>query len=232
MIKMIIKETDLKKLNDGLLNYFYFFQEPNLGDIKTNKKEINVSGRYKGDLVEKIKNLKPDEFIYIDQPILPIVKKNGQRVRITPDEFDKKYKELKIKIPRTKKEAIVNKSDPQRLILNQIKQKKEPEIYRGYGWRPESDNIFRLIPLSMIFKGIEALYFFSPDIYKKSENKNAEKLYSYLSKFFDNNGSDYKIHSKDYGKNAILYVPSLSKDNMYKLKIEHIPLNKSNNKIN
>ncbi len=225
---MIIKESDLKKFNDGLLSYVYFFSSPSVRDIKKNSM-VKANARYKGDVIEKIMNLNPDEFLFMKGSILPRAKdKNGNLYQIKSDEFDKKYKEFKIKIPRTFKEAQNSKSNPQNLILSEIKNKKQHDVYRGYGWRPESDRTFRLIPLNMIFRGLVELYFFTPEIY--SNNESAEKLYYYLSKKFGD--SDYKIHSEDYGRNAIVYVPSLSKNQLYKFKIENIPLTKDNEKDN
>ncbi len=196
---MLVKESDLKRLADGLINYFYFFNQHD----EEHQNEIIVKS--KKELMNALKSDLGDTKIYFEGRVLS----DG----MSSDEFDKKGKEFKIKIPHPNR--VIN---PQKLIRDQIKNHSKG-IYRGYGWRSRSDNTFRLTPLTMIFKGLEMLYFFVPKIYEKPENENAKKLHFYLSKVFDN-----VIHSDDYGENAIVYVPSTSEDRIYKMKIEHVPL--------
>ncbi len=196
---MLVKESDLKRFADGLINYFYFFNQQE----KNYRNEIIVKNRK--ELMNTLEGELGGTKIYFEGRVLP----NG----LSSDEFDKKGKEFKIKIPHPNR--VIN---PQKLIRDQIRNHGK-EIYRGYGWRSRYDNTLRLVPLTMLFKGLEMLYFFVPEIYGKSENENAQKLHLYLSKVF--NGA---IHSDDYGENAIVYVPSTSEDVTYKVKIEHVPL--------
>ncbi len=198
---MRAKETELKKLKDGLLSYFWFFRRPKIEEIKSGR-----SGKFvTRNLVNEIERMGPDEYI-VTKPI-----DIGSR-------FLKKGKIFKIKLPKTKTEFF-SKKITSSTISKQIEGRKTKDAYRGYGWRCISDKTMRLIPLNSILAGFEVLYFFAPEIYKNSENENAKRLYSYLSEI------PVKISSEDYGNHSILYVPSRTEGKVYNFKIENIPIN-------
>ncbi len=199
---MIVKESDLKKFHDGLLNHFWFFRNPTVREIKSGCEGVNAGQ----NLIDDIMSIREDEYLAVEP-----------RQTWIEDRFLKDGPIFKIKLPKTKGDFFEKKTTPS-VISEQIKSRKTKKSYRGYGWRAPSDKTMRLVPLNSIMAGLEILYFFAPEIYERSENENASKLYFYLSE------NPTKIHSKDYGKYSIISVPSRTEDKIYEFKIESIPV--------